>query len=121
MVDIDFSLGQAQEAVSRRTFYCSNTGLMRLSNEKTSSHFSCVSSLRSLTTMACRDFPVVPEPYQGAKALHPCRLSPLQSRQTKAAGLPDFRIPWPRMNQPRNRVYRRVLRGDIGLWSNEGG
>jgi len=40
------------------TFYCSNFGLMRFSKEKTSSHFSWVSSFRSLTTMSCSDFPV---------------------------------------------------------------
>ena len=38
--------------------YCSNFGAIRFSNEKTSSHFSCVSSLRSLTTMSCSDLPV---------------------------------------------------------------
>jgi len=34
------------------TFYCSNFGLMRFSKEKTSSHFSWVSSFRYLTTMS---------------------------------------------------------------------
>ena len=38
--------------------YCSNFGLIRFSNENTSSHFACVRSLRSFTTMSCSDLPV---------------------------------------------------------------
>ena len=38
--------------------HCSNFGAIRFSNENTSSHFSCVSSLRSLTTMSCRLLPL---------------------------------------------------------------
>ena len=38
--------------------HCSNFGLIRFSNEKISSHFSCVSSLRSFTTISCSDLPV---------------------------------------------------------------
>ena len=38
--------------------HCSNLGLMRFSNEKTSSHFCWVRSFRSFTTMSCRLLPV---------------------------------------------------------------
>jgi len=42
----------------RRGGYCSNFGLIRFSNANTSSHFVCVSSLRSCTTISCNDLPV---------------------------------------------------------------
>ncbi len=43
---------------SRLPAHCSNLGLMRFSNEKTSSHFCWVRSFRSFTTMSCRLLPV---------------------------------------------------------------
>ena len=39
--------------------YCSNLGLIRFWNENTSSHFFCVSSFFSFSTIWCRLLPVL--------------------------------------------------------------